>query len=216
MKKAIIVAASLAAAFASSSAIAGDLPPAPYGAPPPYGPPPYGAYGYSWIGPYIGFNVGYHWGTLTSSGQWSKSAKPAGFVIGGQGGYNWQVGHFVYGFEADLQASGANDTFATYKFSNPWFGTVRGRAGVAFNNILLYGTAGLALAGSQIDVGGISESNTHVGWAVGAGMEVGFTPNWSAKAEYLFIDLSNQSYVLTGTTQGFQSNILRFGVNYRF
>jgi outer membrane immunogenic protein len=231
MKKAIFVAASLTAAFASSNALAGDLPPAPpYGAPPPYAPQPYAApapyaapyYVYSWVGPYIGLNLGYQWGTLkstsplTSSSQPSNNADPAGFVFGGQVGFNWQSGHFVYGFEADLQASNADTTFATYKFSNPWFGTVRGRAGYTFNNILLYGTAGLALAGGEIDSGGVSESNTHVGWAAGAGMEVGFTPNWSAKAEYLFMDLSSQSYVVTGASHGFNANILRFGVNYRF
>ena len=63
--------------------------------------------------------------------------------------YNWQSGQFVYGVEADLQASGADDTFAAYKFSNPWFGTVRGRVGYAFNNILLYGTLGLAFGDLQ-------------------------------------------------------------------
>jgi len=167
--------------------------------------------GYSWMGPYLGLNLGYQWGRTTNS-----AAKPSGFVIGGQGGYNWQVGQFVYGVEADLQASGADDTFAPWKFSNPWFGTVRGRAGITFNNILLYGTGGLAFGAGQVELGGVSESNTHVGWALGAGMEVGFTPNWSAKAEYLFMDLSSQSYIVTGASHSFNSNILRFGVNYRF
>jgi outer membrane immunogenic protein len=61
----------------------------------------------------------------------------------------------------------------------------------------------------------MKESNLHVGWAAGAGMEVGLTPNWSAKAEYLFVDLSDERYVLFGNT-GFESSILRLGVNYRF
>ena len=65
--------------------------------------------------------------------------KPSGFVGGVQGGYNWQSGPWVFGAEADIQATGANDTFAPWKFSNPWFGTVRGRAGYAFNNV--YSTA---------------------------------------------------------------------------
>jgi outer membrane immunogenic protein len=197
-----IVAAALAAAITSSSAMAADLQPySPYAIVP--------IAGYSWMGPYLGLNFGYQWGTATPT-------KPAGLAIGGQGGYNWQVGQFVYGVEADLQGSGANDTFAAWKFSNPWFGTARGRVGVAFNNILLYGTGGLAFGGGQVDLGGLSESNTHIGWALGGGMEVGFTPNWSAKVEYLYIDLSNQTYVLTGTNHGFQSNLLRFGINYRF
>ena len=55
-----------------------------------------------------------------------------------------QFGQFVFGAETDLQVSGADDTFASWKFSNPWFGTLRGRAGVAMNNVMFYGTLGLA------------------------------------------------------------------------
>src|SRR3954463_13692848 len=79
---------------------------------------------YSWAGPYLGGNIGYAWGSIDNHG-----AKPSGFVGGVQGGYNWQSGVVVFGLEADIHASGANDTFAGWKFSNPWFGTVRGRVG---------------------------------------------------------------------------------------
>jgi outer membrane immunogenic protein len=58
--------------------------------------------------------------------------------------------------------------------------------------------------------------NFHVGWTVGAGLEVGLLPNWSVKAEYLFIDLASESYGLTLTNNGLSSNLVRFGVNYRF
>jgi len=121
----------------------------------------------------------------------------------------------LLGVESDLQLSNADDMFAAWKFSNPWFGTIRGRVGYTMNNVMLYATFGLAYGGATIETGGLSESNTHVGWAAGGGMEVGLTPNWSAKAEYLFVDLSNQHYVLFGNT-GFESNLLRLGVNYRF
>jgi outer membrane immunogenic protein len=47
-------------------------------------------------------------------------------------------------------------------------------------------------------------------------MEVGFTPNWSAKVEYLYMDLGNRFYTLTGTDNGLQASYLRFGVNYHF
>ena len=110
----------------------------------------------------------------------------------------------------------ANDTFAAYKFSNPWFGTVRGRAGYAMNNVLIYGTGGFAYGGGTVSFGAISSSQTHTGWTVGAGVEVGLTQNWSAKAEYLYLRLDDQSYVLTGLNNGFQSNLFRLGVNYRF
>ena len=93
--------------------------------------PAVAATGYSWIGPYIGGNHGYRWGTLSNSG-----ANVDGIAGGIEGGYNWQLGSFVVGGEADLQASNASGTFASYKFSNPWFGTLRGRGGFAVNNIL--------------------------------------------------------------------------------
>jgi outer membrane immunogenic protein len=168
-------------------------------------------YGYSWMGPYVGANLGYEWGQLSNSG-----AKPSGIAGGFQGGYNWQFGQFVVGAETDLQLSDSNDVFANYKFTNPWFGTVRGRGGLALNNILFYGTLGLAYGRGHVDVGGFSEDNMHVGWAGGAGLEVGLTQNWSVRAEYLYIDLSSEGYVLTGTNNGLQSNLVRFGVNYRF
>ena len=210
MKKTIIAAMAITASAASAGAadIPGYSPSYPY--PSPYPAPPIAVYG--WIGPYLGFNVGGQWTSVTNS-----SANPTGIAGGAQVGYNWQTGQFVYGMEWDIQASSADDMFGAYKFSNPWFGTVRGRAGfVTFNNILLYGTIGLAYGGGHIEVSGFSESHTHVGWAIGAGIEWGFAPNWSAKAEYLFIDLFSQNYVLTGTNNGFESNLLRFGVNYRF
>ncbi|MGB7717773.1 MAG: porin family protein, partial [Pseudolabrys sp.] len=72
------------------------------------------------------------------------SGDPSGIAGGGQLGYNWQVGQFVFGAETDIQVSGADDTFAPWKFSNQWFGTLRGRAGYAINNVLLFASAGLA------------------------------------------------------------------------
>ena len=61
----------------------------------------------------------------------NNPTEPSGIVGGVQAGYNLQSGQFVFGGEADINLSGADDTFAPWKFSNPWFGTVRGRAGVA-------------------------------------------------------------------------------------
>jgi outer membrane immunogenic protein len=166
---------------------------------------------FNWTGPYVGVNLGYQWATTTHN-----PTKPSGLEGGVQAGYNWQNGQFVFGAETDIQVSGADDTFAPWKFSNPWFGTLRGRAGVALNNILFYGTLGLAYGGVRGEISGLAESKTHIGWAAGGGMEVGLTPNWSARAEYLYVDLSDRSYSVTGTGNGIESNMLRFGVNYRF
>jgi outer membrane immunogenic protein len=168
---------------------------------------------FNWNGVYVGANLGYQWGKVTN---W-PSPEPNGLMGGGQIGYNWQVHpNWVLGVEADIQGSGANDTFAAYKFSNPWFGTVRGRVGYAMNNVLFYATGGLAYGGVNVDFGPFNEWQTHLGWTAGAGVEVGLTPNWSAKAEYLYVRLEDRGYVLTGVQNGLQSNIFRLGVNYRF
>ena len=183
---------------------------------------------YNWSGFYIGGNIGGGWAnadylnTANTTSFGDVAGAPAfshnmsGFIGGGQIGYNFQSGAFVFGAEADLQGSGAEDTFAAWKFSNPWFGTVRGRAGYAMNNVLAYATGGLAYGGGRVDFGALSETQTHLGWTVGAGVEVGLTPNWTAKAEYLYVRLEDRGYVLTGVNNGFQSNIFRLGVNYRF
>ena len=166
---------------------------------------------YSWAGPYIGGNIGYAWGSVDNN--W---AKPTGFVGGVQAGYNWQQGAWVFGLEGDIQATGADDTFAPWKFSNPWFGTVRGRGGYAFNNILVYGTVGLAFGELRANTFGLTESHTNVGWTAGIGAEVGITQNWSAKVEYLYVDLANSNFAITGMSNGYSFGMFRAGVNYRF
>lgn len=166
---------------------------------------------YGWGGGYFGVNVGHSHGRVTGT-----PGNPAGVGGGIQGGYNWQFGQFVVGGETDLQVSGARDTFASWQFSNPWFGSVRARAGFAMNNILFYATAGLAYAGVDLEFGGVTESRRHLGFTTGAGMEVGLARNWSARAEYLFNDLTDRAYVLTDGSNGFEANTLRVGVNYRF
>jgi outer membrane immunogenic protein len=168
-------------------------------------------YGSQWRGAYIGGNFGYQWDTVTNSG-----ADPVGFSGGGQVGYNWQIGQFVVGLETDVQASSANATFANYQFSNPWFGTVRGRGGIALNNILFYGTLGLAYGRGQLDVGGLSETNLHTGLAAGFGLEVGLTNNWSVKAEGLFNDYGNRPYAVLGTNMALTNGAAQLGVNYGF
>ena len=166
----------------------------------------------SWAGPYLGGNLGYEWGSVSNN-----TTRPSGFVGGAQAGYNWwQGGPWVFGIEGDIEATGADDTFAPWKFSNPWFGTLRGRAGYAFNNILFYGTAGLAFGELSGQTFGQWESHTTAGWTAGFGAEVGFAPHWTAKIEYLFIDLSSSQFAITGISNGFQSGMVRAGVNYHF
>lgn len=205
MKKTILAVTVITAAAAAGTAVAADLPRGPA----PYYPSPVSVY--NWSGFYAGLNLGYEWGHVTNT-----SIDPGGIAGGGQVGYNWQTGQFVFGAETDIQASGADDTFAPYKFSNPWFGTLRGRVGYAINNVLLFGTFGLAYGNLKGELGGIDETKILFGWTGGLGMEVGFTPNWSAKVEYLYMDLGSRAFTITGADNGLQSSYLRFGVNYHF
>jgi outer membrane immunogenic protein len=189
------------------SAQAADL---PYGSRAPYTVnQPLNAF--SWAGPYLGGNLGYNWGTVDNN-----PAKPSGVLGGVTAGYNWQTGPWVFGIEGDLQANGAEDTFAPWKFSNPWFGTVRGRVGYAFNNILLYGTGGLAFGSLRAETFGLSESHSSAGWTAGAGAEFGLAQNWTAKIEYLYVDLSDSRFSITGMSNGYQFGLVRAGVNYHF
>ena len=93
---------------------------------------------------------------------------------------------------------------------------MRGRVGYAFSNVLVYGTLGLAVGGGRVELGGASENRIHTGWTAGAGMEVALTNAWSARVEYLYVDLSDRPYGLTGSNHSFESSLFRIGVNYRF
>ncbi len=190
-----------------TAASAADFPASPYyGGPPPVSAVPY------WAGPYLGATLGYEWGDVSNN-----STHPSGVAGGAEAGFNWQHGNFVYGVEGDINLSAADDTFAPWQFSNPWFGTVRGRAGVAFGNVLVYGTAGLAFGELTADTSGnLSESHSSFGWTAGGGAEVGFTPHWSAKAEWLYLDFANHNFSVTGANNGLTANLVRLGVNYRF
>jgi outer membrane immunogenic protein len=219
MSRLVLAAIALTGAGFAVSAQAADI---PY-----YGsrPPAYAPYTvaqpldcYSWAGPYLGGNLGYAWGTVDNN-----PAKPSGFVGGVQAGYNWQPSpSWVFGVEGDLQVTGADETFAPWKFSNPWFSTVRGRAGYAFSNILVYGTAGLAFGELRGETFGLSETHASAGWTAGVGAEFGFGQagvsrgGWSAKVEYLYVDLSNTNFTITGVPNGYRFGTLRAGVNYHF
>jgi outer membrane immunogenic protein len=203
---AVVAVVGLAAAGWSASAEAADL---SYGRAPYTVNQPLNAY--SWAGPYLGGNLGYNWGSVDNN-----PTNPSGFAGGVQAGYNWQSGPLVFGVEGDLEANGADDTFAPWKFSNPWFGTVRGRVGYALNNVLFYGTGGLAFGETRGETFGLSESHTTAGWTAGVGAEFGFAQNWTAKVEYLYVDLSDANFSITGVPNGYQFSLIRVGVNYHF
>jgi outer membrane immunogenic protein len=183
------------------------------------------------------------------------SSNPQGVIGGAQIGYNWQTGIFITGFETDIQGSGikGNASKGTLLFPSlapvansllttneklSWFGTVRGRLGITVTPaFLLYATGGFAYGqvensanaqfGNGADNFPASGSKTKVGWTAGAGGEWMFAPGWSAKFEYLYIDLGKASAVADdvpvadppfqlGYTWHTQENIVRAGVNYHF
>ena len=86
------------------------------------------------------------------------------------------------------------------------------------NSLLFYGTVGLAYGTLNMKnaLTTVSESHTSAGWTAGVGVEAAVWGNWTARVEYLYVDLGSSSFVLDGNNHGIQSNLLRVGVNYRF
>ena len=112
---------------------------------------------FTWTGFYVGVNAGYGWNTndsITIGGVTFDTDDDGGFVGGAQVGYNYQIGSFVVGLEGDIQYAdfGGNDRFDFDDDGilddgfdrSDWFGTVRARAGVAFDRALIYATGGFA------------------------------------------------------------------------
>jgi outer membrane immunogenic protein len=224
----------------SGSAVAADLAARPYKAPPPM------VAIYDWTGFYIGANGGWGqsrncWdivpvaGALIADGCVDRS----GGMLGGQLGYRWQAGQFVFGLEA--QGDWADIHSSHISIINPLFttgvktdavGLFTGQIGYAWNSALLYIKGGAAVTRNRFDIettfGGVnvaSASATRWGAAVGAGIEYGFSPNWSVGVEYdhLFMGDSNNSFsvvnpllagALNRITQDVDMVTLR--VNYRF
>jgi len=226
MRRHFITALAGAGSFIISSmcvAAAADIPPAqPYRAPAMVAAPVF-----SWSGIYVGFNVGYGSAKAEAFG---LSENLNGVISGGQIGGNWQNGPFVVGIEADFQGSLQSKTTnfvilgipVTEKDSVPWFGTVRGRVGAAFDRVFVYATGGWAYTQFKIEgtaLGATLSSNTNKGALVyGGGVEWMFANRWSAKLEYLRFDTGTTNVTLLGFTfpAKLTDNIARFGVNFHF
>ena len=184
-----------------------------------------------------------------------------GFIGGAQAGYNYQINSIVLGVEADADYMNLKGSYATPIFNGVsrnngtyWANgsasldslfTLRGRAGFAFDRLLVFATGGLAITGekfsqsicfrSQVlnlpNTGGAvgcnagSASSTVVTGVVGGGLEYAFDNHWSLKGEYLYVPLKSENfsstYVSGGnwTIQHHESlsalNVFRVGLNYR-
>ena len=175
----------------------------------------------NWSGFYIGAMGGY-------AAEANSGGIKGGFA-GGTLGYNWQSGTFVAGIEADAAWADISQTttigIVTVADKVQSIGTVRGRVGVAFDQVLLYGTGGFAFADNKISASALgvtfSDSKVHTGWAAGAGVEWMFARGWSLKAEYLYRRFDSQTYFAALLPPGIASGSLamnsgQFGINYHF
>lgn len=193
---------------------------------------------------------------------YSGSSSSSGLTGGAEAGYNWQTGAAVYGVELDLESlprastqragvfplAGVNlgapffPAGTTFTGSTTvgvdWLFTARGRLGWAFDNVLVYGTGGLAetrlnTSSSYADSnGGLGSWNSvaaKTGWVAGAGVEYALSQGWSVKAEYLYVNFGAVTApgTIIGPAVGGYANALstsndltvqiaRAGVNYKF
>ena len=193
--KFVLAASALSSVVAASAAGAADLPPqfkAPL-------PPPY-----LWTGFYVGANVGGGWFNA------SNGISGSGLVGGGQLGYNFQTGNWVWGVEADISGAGANGNLpGGASFNADLMSTLTGRFGYSWDRWLVYGKAGVGWVDVSTAVPAFSGTST--GGAFGVGAEYALGNNWSAKVEWDIIDLGNDNAFRDSTFQ-----TVKAGVNYHF
>jgi len=243
MKRIILITTATLAIVAGTPVLAADLPQA---AAPPQAPAVYVptvAPVYNWGGIYFGVNGGYGFGssdwTISPAGSPSSTGtfSATGFQVGPTLGVNFQTDAFVFGIEGDFDgswldgkdssckyfvpATPTTSNAATCETKNTWLGTLRARAGYAADRVLFYATAGGAYGNIEGNTLGTTfQSKSEPGWTAGAGVEVAFADNWTARVEYLFVDLENASLAATPTgstmTVKFDANLIRLGVDYKF
>ena len=200
---------------------------------------------YDWNGFYVGAHVGgaFEQRNINTGDLATTTGSDSSFVGGGQVGVNFALWpHWMVGMEADITgaflhgsdvASNGLGTVVQNDYKTETFGTARGRTGYIWNNWLIYVTGGYAWAYQHItrnQVAGTigtaapgaveSEFATATGWVVGGGLEWGFAPHWSARLEYLHLDVGPQtfSFPASGVNRNVESTIdvVRAGLNYKF
>ncbi|MCA6107972.1 outer membrane protein [Bradyrhizobium cenepequi] len=238
MKNLLLLTASMLALGAVAPAFGADLAEQPVYTKAPSPPPPATVAIYDWTGFYIGANGGlglghssWDFGGVTPEG----SHDPSGGTLGGQIGYRWQSGPFVFGIEgqgnwADFSGSNVSLAFPAdlNRTKTDAFGLLTGQIGYAFNNTLLYVKGGAAVTSNTYQVnsaGALLASTDSLRWGgtVGVGVEVGFAPNWSLGVEYdhLFRQEGNVNFAsatgAAGTDRINQDfDLLTARINYKF
>ncbi|MCK1549490.1 porin family protein [Bradyrhizobium sp. 177] len=215
MRKLLLTAAGALALGLSAPASAADMAARPYTKA-----PPMVAAIYDWSGFYIGANAG--WGSSRNS--WDSVAPflvgpegshdATGGVAGGQVGYRWQTGTWVFGLEAqgdwaDLRGNNLSTLFGP-GFRNDSrinaFGLFTGQLGWATNNVLFYVKGGAAVTDNRNRIystatGAVlatTGDDTRWGGTVGVGLEYGFAPGWSAGVEYDHLFMQDRTLTFTG------------------
>ena len=201
---------------------------------------------FNWTGFYLGVHGGIGGGEFDGSYRFDSeigmlggdvSDRAFGAFGGAQAGYNTQFApNWVAGVEADFAASGIKAEHAesyigenftsSYSTEIDWFGTLRGRLGYAWDNLLIYGTGGAAYGKVKYTDSASGEPNREVsetnwGWTAGAGVEYGITRNITLKTEYLYVDLGSleaTNFAIEGDrmTVGTDFHTLKAGLNYKF
>ena len=195
----------------------------------------------TWTGCYVGLEGGGAWSTLTATGQAPSPALPAatihanGALLGGTIGCQTQSQQWVFGVEDDsswLNVNGSGNAVPPFapavgSGSQHWLDTLRGRIGLANGNWLFFATGGGAFTNIKstdtIAAGPATVAFDATGWTVGGGVELKLAPQWSVKAEYLYIDFgtNNTNFKAiapahANTNSGLTENLVRIGLNYRF
>jgi opacity protein-like surface antigen len=200
---------------------------------------------YNWTGFYIGAYLGADWGftswTFVDDGD-TANPRFAGVLGGGEIGYNYQVGKWVFGVEGDAgwtNAHGARPCptgfFYSCEINMNWLSTTTARIGYAYwDRLLTYVKGGAVIAQDRAEIGcntnsqptvvtlvgcpSQSDSKTKAGWTVGWGTEFGLARNVSVKGEMMYFDLGTDRYNIAGTLADIQRSgfISTVGLHFRF
>jgi outer membrane immunogenic protein len=218
MKTLLLAGASLFA-LGAASASAADLPARMPAKAPAYVAP----MAYNWTGFYLGLNGGYGFGRGEFNGALPSGRFDAGGgLFGATVGYNWQTGPVVFGLEGDIDWSGMKGTgtcggITSCEVRNDYLSTIRGRLGYAFDRWMPYITGGAAIGNVKTSIAGFGDTNnTKGGWTIGGGVEASIAGPWTAKVEYLHVDLGDADTAIAGESAKFTSDIIRGGINYKF
>ena len=235
-----LLATTTLATAGMSAASAADLPSR-------FAPPPIIAAGpvFTWTGFYLGAQVGYGWnanendivlptGFVVPRGDFGDSGD--GFLAGVHAGYNYQIGSFVIGVEGDVEGVFGDDddgdvvvigpgggVFTNYGLAGnalDWQGSIRARAGFAFDRALIYATGGFAFGGVSGSFGLLDSGDDNLtGWTLGAGIEYAFTNNLTTRLEYRYTNFDGGDNVFNNVSLGsndIEFHTVRAGLSYKF